>query len=499
MSSLPSKTPTLLLPASPYKLLLPPKPFRHDITTLTSVLQNITEFATAIQSYCTSIVPTAQDLLDLGTPPSIASERIYTKIQEENTKLSTELKYFLRIFPGLGCFVYDIIPVHIVGWLYAVGTAEEKYKKLVIGRTKLLVGLEVLVRRDVPIYLGEFIEYFGITSVMKREGGMFGDIPKGQLMNVAQRVVEVVEEIGGCEGMEGLKREVEGNVGEVRRVVGGFERDPEAGFFLPPGKGKGSGDMEGLENLQHESGTSGVLKDPEYESGLSGGLKESLPLPPPMSMDLEPAEVEKTKQEEKSDKRPISDKISRFKNQLFDNELKMSNKKRGLSLRDHFSRSSGSMSITGGVLKSINNNKSSEFEVDKAGARKQWAAIFGKRSPMPSTLGAMMGQDSLGQGSLGQGSLGQGGGTSSSQGNMGTKDWGLGKSKDVDVKKLLSSIAMTSITLTTKANESGDGAEDITWADPEEYEEEDLYMESPAALRYKKRKVMEEEKKEEGK
>ncbi|KAK6352106.1 hypothetical protein TWF730_008937 [Orbilia blumenaviensis] len=207
--------------------------FPYHITAIRQHLQNIKHLAGVIHNYCISIAPDDQEGLELGDPPSLRSEWVRLKYQKDTKDLISGLRLFIGLFPALAAFVYEYIPIHILGWLYTSATDEAAFQGLMLGRSRVLMLLETMIRRDIPMHMGELVDVFGIYL---GEGGIFGRLPgKDTLAGCATQIMELCDVIGWRSGtMMQYVAVSERNIARVKEYVEGLERDALTGYFLLP-------------------------------------------------------------------------------------------------------------------------------------------------------------------------------------------------------------------------------------------------------------------------
>ncbi|RVD88925.1 uncharacterized protein DFL_003089 [Arthrobotrys flagrans] len=118
-------------------------------------------------------------------------------------ELKDLLRHFVKTFPAPGVYTYEFISVNIIGWLSAAVDDETAYNNITTSRSRLLLSLEALVRKDIPIYLWRVLVYFEVAFAWT--GGMFGGTPKGWLLDCAKRIIQACEMIGKSHNMRVLE------------------------------------------------------------------------------------------------------------------------------------------------------------------------------------------------------------------------------------------------------------------------------------------------------
>ncbi|KAF3914627.1 hypothetical protein AA313_de0201773 [Arthrobotrys entomopaga] len=154
-------------------------------------------------SYRNNILPFNNNLsTDQSNPPSLSDPMIWQKYHGEYVGLSEDLKPFVNVLPGLGDIVYSTIPCHIISWLYASGDPVHRFNSLEESRQMLDIQLEEFLRRDVPVYLSDFIDFFDIKWA--KGGNLFANVRQGNLYDCVERTMSLLAQIKSSTRMKSL-------------------------------------------------------------------------------------------------------------------------------------------------------------------------------------------------------------------------------------------------------------------------------------------------------
>ncbi|KAK6513604.1 hypothetical protein TWF506_008041 [Arthrobotrys conoides] len=259
---------------------IPDLVFPYHISTIRSELTKLRSFATGLQSYCMAIIPDAREKAELGDPPSLKSGWVRDKYFRDTMRLESLLRLWVTTFPALGIYVYDFIPINIIGWMFTAVDDETAYNNIIVSRTRLLLSLEVFLRSTIPLYLLKILVYFQIRFV--GEKGMFGLIPKGQLVQCCEEVLQTCELVEKSHTMKVLEADAINNIKDIKWWVSRLKRDPETGCFLPsepfrPDGAKAS-TYEEINNAQEETGKNEKTVTQNNQTAGKAGRFDKMPV-----------------------------------------------------------------------------------------------------------------------------------------------------------------------------------------------------------------------------
>ncbi|KAF3192147.1 hypothetical protein TWF788_004334 [Orbilia oligospora] len=205
--------------------------YPYHITAIRAELTKLKTFATGLQSYCMAIIPDDKEREELGEPPSLKSAWVRDKYFRDTMQLSRFLRFWVKAFPVLSIYIYDFIPINLIGWLFTAVDDQTAYENIIGNRTRLLVSLENFLRSNVPVYLLNYLIHFQIGFL--GTGGMFGRVPRGELLNCCEQIIQTCEIIDKSDSMKVLEGEAINNLKDIRWWAAGLEKDPVTGYFLP--------------------------------------------------------------------------------------------------------------------------------------------------------------------------------------------------------------------------------------------------------------------------
>ncbi|KAF3147475.1 hypothetical protein TWF594_002694 [Orbilia oligospora] len=205
--------------------------YPYHITAIRAELTKLKTFATGLQSYCMAIIPDDREREELGEPPSLMSAWVRDKYFRDTMQLSRLLRFWVKAFPVLSIYIYDFIPINLIGWLFTAVDDQTAYENIIDNRTRLLVSLENFLRSNVPVYLLRYLIHFQVGFL--GTAGMFGRVPRGELLNCCEQIIQTCEMIDKSHIMEVLEADATNNLKDIRWWAAGLKKDPVTGYFLP--------------------------------------------------------------------------------------------------------------------------------------------------------------------------------------------------------------------------------------------------------------------------
>ncbi|KAF3311876.1 hypothetical protein TWF173_007961 [Orbilia oligospora] len=205
--------------------------YPYHITTIRAELTKFKTFATGLQSYCMAIIPDDKEREELGEPPSLKSAWVRDKYFRDTMQLSRLLRFWMKTFPVLSIYIYDFIPINLIGWLFTAVDDQTAYENIITNRTRLLISLENFLRSNVPVYLLKYLIHFQVGFL--GTAGMFGRVPRGELLNCCEQIIQTCEMIDKSQIMEVLEADAINNLKDIRLWAAGLKKDPVTGYFLP--------------------------------------------------------------------------------------------------------------------------------------------------------------------------------------------------------------------------------------------------------------------------
>ncbi|KAK6538370.1 hypothetical protein TWF694_011250 [Orbilia ellipsospora] len=267
-------------PLFPLPARIPPvsdPPSSQQVSSFQDILKFTTTLTIPILSYRNNILAFNATLgIDPAEQPSLSNPQICQKYHEQYVGLSEDLKPFVKVFPGLADIVYNTIPCHIVSWLYASGDPVERFNHLEESRRMLDVQLEEFIRRDLPVYLSDFTDYFDIKWA--RGGNLFARVRKGSLYDCIERLMSFLAQIQKSPRMKDLLQgalfHAQAEQLKIMLQAGKFELRDEVGQLRRPKSATKEEEKEAIKI--YDEGTSDENED---RSGYTESIRGIEPRP----------------------------------------------------------------------------------------------------------------------------------------------------------------------------------------------------------------------------